>query len=48
MKTFTQDEAVDAISLLNMTEMDAEKITVPLQEMFDNFISFISLTDFEQ
>lgn len=46
MKTFTQEETVDAISILN--EMEHEKIAVPLQEMFDNFMSFISITDFEQ
>lgn len=46
MKTFTQEESADVISLLN--EMEHEKIAIPLQDMFDDFVSFISITDFEQ
>ena len=47
MKTFTKQEYADAISLLNSEEIEYSAIEVPLQEMFDEFMSFISITDFE-
>ena len=47
MKTFTQQEYADAISSLNSEEIEYSAIEVPLQEMFDEFMSFISITDFE-
>lgn len=48
MKTFAQNETLDAISLLNMEENMHPQIEVPLQQMFDEFMSFISVTTFEQ
>lgn len=47
METFTQKDSADAITLLNQEEMQYAAIDVPLQQMFDEFMSFISITDFE-
>ncbi len=47
MKTLNQEEKAEAISLLTSEEMARAAVEVPLQKMFDEFMSFISLTDFE-
>jgi len=47
MKTFTQEEKAEEISLLTSEEMARSAIEVPLQKMFDEFMVFVSLTDFE-
>jgi len=47
MKTFTQNESKEGITLLNPDEGSRVTIEVPLQKMFDELISFISLADKE-
>ncbi|MBR6099148.1 hypothetical protein IKP85_05315 [bacterium] len=47
MKTFTEEEKAEAISLLTSEEMARAAIEVPLQKMFDEFMTFVSLADFE-
>ena len=37
MKTFTEEEKAEAISLLTSEEMARAAIEVPLQKMFDEF-----------
>jgi hypothetical protein len=47
MKTFTQEEKSEELSLSITEEMARRPIDVPLQKMFDELIVFVSLTDFE-
>ncbi len=55
MKTITPKNGTAALSILGALEMEHENmsedkkcsIDVPLQQMFDEFMLFISKTDFE-
>lgn len=47
MKSFTKKEVKEGISLLSANEKPCAAIDVPLQKMFDELLTFISLADLE-